>query len=144
MRRVPLLLASGAMLIASSAVWADDTTTTVPTPPAENSTQVGAAQVPATGEVGINQLIGLDLRNANDEKVAEIKDVLIGDNNTVDTAIVTVGGVMGVAGRHVAIAWNQIQFFRDQSTIKAKVNMTEDQLKALPEYTSDGGVWHTK
>jgi len=144
MRRVPLLLASGAMLIASGAVWADSATTTVPTPPAENSTQTSAAQVPATGEVGVNQLIGLDLRNANDEKVAEIKDVLIGDNNTVDTAIVTVGGVLGVAGRHVAIAWNQIQFYRDQNAIKAKVKMTEDQLKALPEYTSDGGVWHTK
>jgi hypothetical protein len=143
MRRVPLLLASGAMLIASGAVWADDTTT-VPTPPAENSTQASAAQVPATGEVGVNQLIGLDLRNANDEKVAEIKDVLIGSNNTVDTAIVTVGGVMGMAGRNVAVAWDQIQFFRDHDSIKAKVNMTEDQLKALPEYSSDGGVWHTK
>jgi hypothetical protein len=144
MRRVPLLLASGAMLIASGAVWADSTTTAVPTPPAQSSTQTSAAQVAATGGVGVNQLIGLDLRNANDEKVAEIKDVLIGNDNTVDTAIVTVGGVLGVAGRNVAIAWNQIQFYRDQNAIKAKVNMTEDQLKALPEYTSDGGVWHTK
>jgi hypothetical protein len=144
MKRVSLLLASGAMLMASGAVWADDTTTTVPTPPAESTTQISAAQVPAAGEIGVNQLVGVDIRNANDEKVAEIKDVLIGNNNTVDTAIVTVGGVMGVAGRNVAIAWNQIQFFRDEDTIKARVNMTEDQLKALPEYTSDGGVWHTK
>jgi len=143
MKRVSLLLASGAMLIASGAVWADDTTT-VPTPPVESSTQTSAAQVPAAGEIGVHQLVGVDIRNANDEKVAEIKDVLIGNNNTVDTAIVTVGGVMGVAGRNVAIAWNQIHFFRDEDTIKAMVNMTEDQLKALPEYTSDGGVWHTK
>jgi hypothetical protein len=143
MKRVSLLLASGAMLMASGAVWADDTTT-VPTPPVESTTQTSAAQVPAAGEIGVRQLVGVDIRNANDEKVAEIKDVLIGGDNTVDTAIVTVGGVMGVAGRNVAIAWNQIQFFRDEDTIKARVNMTEDQLKALPEYTSDGGVWHTK
>jgi PRC-barrel domain protein len=144
MKRVSLLLASGAMLIASGAVWADDTTTTVPTPPAESTTQTSAAQVPANGEIGVNQLVGVDIRNANDEKIAEIKDVLIGNDNTVDTAIVTVGGLMGVAGRDVAIAWNQIQFFRDENTIKAKTSLTEDQLKALPEYTSDGGVWHTK
>jgi len=55
-----------------------------------------------------------------------------------------VGGVLGVAGRNVAVAWNQIQFFRDANTIKAKTNLTEEQLKAMPEYTSDGGVWHTK
>ena len=145
MNRVSLLLASGAMLLGSSVVWADDTTTTtVPTPPSDTLTQTSSAQVPATGEVGVKQLVGIDIRNANDEKVAEIKDVLIGNDNTVDTAIVTVGGVMGVAGRNVAIAWNQIQFFRDADTIKAKTSLTEDQLKALPEYTSDGGVWHTK
>lgn len=145
MKRVSVLLASGAMLIASGVVWADDTTTTtVPTPPAESTVQTSAAQVPTAGEVGVNKLIGVDIRNANDEKVAEIKDVLISNDNTVDTAIVTVGGVMGVAGRNVAIAWNQIQFFRDADTIKAKTSLTEEQLKALPEYTSDGGVWHTK
>ena len=145
MNRVSVLLASGAMLLASGVAWADDTTTTaVPTPPSDTITQTSAAQVPATGEVGVRQLVGVDIRNANDEKVAEIKDVLIGDDNTVDTAIVTVGGVMGVAGRNVAIAWNQIQFFRDADTIKAKTNLTVEQLKAMPEYTSDGGVWHTK
>ncbi|MGH6942347.1 PRC-barrel domain-containing protein [Hypericibacter sp.] len=145
MNRVSLLLASGAMLLASGVVWADDTTTpAVPAPPLDTTTQTSAAQVPAAGEVGVKQLVGIDIRNANDEKVAEIKDVLIGNDNTVDTAIVTVGGVMGLAGRNVAIAWNQIQFFRDADTIKAKTSLTEDQLKALPEYTSDGGVWHTK
>ncbi|HWA41588.1 MAG TPA: PRC-barrel domain-containing protein [Hypericibacter adhaerens] len=143
MKRVPLLLASGAMLMASGAVWADSATTpSVPAPPVES--QTSAAPVAATGEVGANQLVGVDIRNANDEKVAEIKDVLIGNDNTVDTAIVNVGGVMGMAGRNVAVAWNQIQFFRDADTIKAKTSLTEDQLKALPEYTSDGGVWHTK
>jgi hypothetical protein len=145
MKRVSLLLASGAMLLASGVVWADDTTTTtVPAPPSDAATQTSATQTSTTGEVGVNQLVGVDIRNANDEKVAEIKDVLIGSDNTVDTAIVMVGGVMGVAGRNVAVAWNQIQFFRDADTIKAKTSLTEDQLKAMPEYTSDGGVWHTK
>jgi hypothetical protein len=43
-----------------------------------------------------------------------------------------------------AIGWNPIQFFRDAYMIRAKTSLMEDQLKAMPEYTSDGGVWHTK
>jgi sporulation protein YlmC with PRC-barrel domain len=94
---------------------------------------------------GVNQLVGIDLYNAKDEKVGEIKDVLIGQNNRVETAIVTIGGVMGVAGRDVAIAWNKILLVRDVDRITAKLaTMTDDQLEALPEYRSDDGVWHAK
>jgi PRC-barrel domain len=172
MTRLPLLIASGAMLLVGGAAFADSGTSaspsndpaktqgtpeinpTVPTedssipenkPLDTNSTaQSNAEQMSAPSGTGISHLVGVDLHNAKDEKVGKIKDVLISDGNRINTVIVTVGGVMGVAGRDVAVAWDKIQLVRDADAMKAKLNMTEDQLKALPEYTSDGGLWHTK
>jgi hypothetical protein len=160
MKRLPLLLAGSALLLVSGGAFADSGTSTTPiemaqtttpssdatttaTPPAETNTATQGTQA-ASGEMGINQLVGVDIHNPQNQKVGEIKDLLISSDNKIDTAIVNVGGLMGVAGRNVAVAWNQIQLTHDQDKIKATINMTEDQLKALPEYTSDNGVWHTK
>jgi sporulation protein YlmC with PRC-barrel domain len=173
MTRLPLLIASGAMLLVGGAAFAESGTSaspindpaktqgtpeTNPVAPTEDSSiplnkpldtnssaQGSAQQMSAPKGTGVNQLVGIDLYNAKDEKVGEIKDVLIGQNNRVETAIVTIGGVMGVAGRDVAIAWNKILLVRDVDRITAKLaTMTDDQLEALPEYRSDDGVWHAK
>jgi hypothetical protein len=160
MKRLPLLIASGAILLVGGGAFADSATSTSIGEMAQTTTPPSDATTPANpptetnattqgtqatgGEMGINRLVGVDVHNPQDQKIGEIKDLLMSSDNKIDTAIVNVGGLMGVAGRNVAVAWNQVQLTHDQDEIKATVNMTEDQLKALPEYRSDGGIWHTK
>jgi hypothetical protein len=115
----------------------DKTTATAPHTPS------ATAAAPA-GYVGASKLVGLNVRNAQDESIGEIKDVLIANNGSIQSAIVGVGGFLGVGERNVALAWNQLKLQRDGDQLKAMVTMTKDQLKTLPEYKQQQGAWLVK
>jgi sporulation protein YlmC with PRC-barrel domain len=97
-----------------------------------------------TGYVGASKLVGLNVRNAQGETIGEIKEVLISDNGSIQSAIVAVGGFLGVGERNVALAWNQLKLQRDGDQLRAMVNLSKDQLKALPEYKEQKGAWLVK
>jgi sporulation protein YlmC with PRC-barrel domain len=115
-------------------------TTTTTTAPANTAT----ATAPAAGYVGASKLVGLNVRNAQGESIGEIKEVLIGNNGAIQSAIVGVGGFLGVGERNVALAWNQLKLQRDSDQLKAMVNMTKDELKTMPEYQEQKGAWAVK
>lgn len=98
----------------------------------------------AAGYVGASKLVGLNVRNAQGETIGEIKEVLISDNGSIQSAIVAVGGFLGVGERNVALAWNQLKLQRDGDQLRAMVNMSKDQLKTLPEYKEQKGAWLVK
>lgn len=110
------------------------TTTTSPT---------NATATP-TGSVGASKLVGLNVRNAQGETIGEIKEVLISNGGSIQSAIVAVGGFLGVGERNVALAWNQLKFQRDGEQLRAMIGMSKDQLKTLPEYTEQRGAWSMK
>ncbi len=101
------------------------------------------AAMPA-GYVGASKLVGLNVRNAQGETIGEIKEVLIAENGSIQSAIVAVGGFLGVGERNVALAWNELKLQRDGDQLRAMVNMSKDQLKALPEYKEQKGAWLVK
>jgi sporulation protein YlmC with PRC-barrel domain len=109
-------------------------TTTAPT----------ATTAAASGYVGASKLVGLNVRNAQDETIGEIKDVLIASNGAIQSAIVGVGGFLGMGERNVALPWSQLKLHRDGDQLKAMVSMNKDQLKTLPEYQQQQGAWTTK
>jgi hypothetical protein len=77
-------------------------------------------------------LIGLDLKNAQNESIGEIDDVVVDADGRVQQVVVSVGGFLGVGARSVAIAWSDVHFDAQRET--ATVNMTKDQLAAQPEF----------
>ncbi len=84
------------------------------------------------------------MRNAQGETIGEIKEVLISNGGSIQSAIVAVGGFLGVGERNVALAWNQLKFQRDGEQLRAMVSMSKDQLKTLPEYKEQKGAWSMK
>jgi hypothetical protein len=104
----------------------------------------GTAMPAAAGAVGASKLVGLTVRNEQNETIGEIKEVLVNNNGAVQSAIVGVGGFLGVGERNVALAWNQLKLARDNDQLRAMVSMSKDQLKTLPEYQEQRGVWAPK
>ena len=82
-----------------------------------------------------SHLIGLTLRNPQNESIGDIDDVIVDRDGRVREVIVGVGGFLGIGEHKVAIAWDQLQF--DANRDVAVVNMTKDQLRAMPEYRAD-------
>src|SRR6476659_7546185 len=101
--------------------------------PPGNPTNTGfMAQQP--GDRLASRLVGLNIQNTAKEDIGEIYDIVLTDQAAVKAYIVSVGGLLGIGTKYVAIDPNAVMLTRqDEKTWKATMNATKDQLKAAPE-----------
>lgn len=93
-----------------------------------------------------SQLIGLDVYNNNNENIGDINDVILGKDGRIELIVVGVGGWLGMGQHDVALRWEQVNFSDQprkgdsanaeagEKPDHAMVNMTKDQLKAMPAF----------
>src|SRR5262249_36131398 len=96
--------------------------------------------------------------NAQNEKVGDIKELLIDRSGKINTVAIAVGGFLGMGERDVAVKFDQLKWSNEpvkstssgattttgsaqsQSTrartypYNALLNATKDQLKAMPQF----------
>lgn len=84
------------------------------------------------GQAQAQELIGADVKNAQNETIGEIESVHLDQSGTVSNVIVSVGGFLGLGSRDVALSWNDLQVAEGGQSVTT--TMTKDQLKSLPEY----------
>lgn len=93
------------------------------------SSAMGASRM---GQAQAQELIGADVKNAQNETVGEIESVHLDQSGMVSNVIVSVGGFLGLGSRDVALSWNDLQVAEGGESVTT--TMTKDQLKSLPEY----------
>ncbi len=116
----------------------------------------------APGQWRTSKLIGVDVYNSANEKIGDINELITGADGKIDTIVVGVGGFLGIGEHNVGIKFEEVKFsdqpVKSSTTTgtgtttttttnsgpkdypdHAMVNMTKDQLKALPafKYASD-------
>ncbi len=85
----------------------------------------------SAGESFKAKLQGKSVYNENDEKVGDIKDLVMSSDNKVTHVILGVGGFVGVGEHPVAIPIDEINESGDKLTLQG---YTKDQLKEMPAY----------
>ncbi|MCG7504710.1 PRC-barrel domain-containing protein [Mesorhizobium retamae] len=87
-----------------------------------------------------SNVIGLNVLNAGDETIGEIKDVVVSKENGIEGFVVSVGGFLGVGEHYVVVDPAAMAVSYDASNKKwqARMNATADQLKAAPAFTYEG------
>lgn len=111
------------------------TNSTVPQSTTGTSSSTSPSGTPTTqqaGQVDTQKLIGRNVTNAQNETVGEIESLLVGQDGQVRAAILGVGGFLGIGERHVAVNWDQLSMA--QNGERVTINMSKDQLRALPEF----------
>jgi hypothetical protein len=105
-----------------------------PAQPPRPATTTPASTTPnaATVRTDASHLIGLALRNTANESIGNIEDVIVDADGRVRQVIVGVGGFLGIGQRKVSLRWDQLRFNQDRQG--AVVNVTKDQVRAMPEY----------
>ena len=107
-------------------------------PPATDRPNVAATtstgDFTAAGEMSGNALIGATVRNESRESVGKIEDVYVDKNGAIKAVVVSVGGVLGVGSKDVAVKWSDLKFSRDDKSIVITTSWTKDSLKAMPDY----------
>ncbi len=84
--------------------------------------------------VTADQLQGLRVYGPQEEDLGEISELIVDDGGMATQAIVDVGGFLGIGEKPVALNVNEMQIMKaiDGDALRAYVNMTQEQLEALP------------
>ncbi len=91
----------------------------------------------------IDQLLGLDVKNAEGEEVAEIHDLILdASDGSIDYVILERGGILGVGESKSTVPWDRIRFASQtvgnaDGDLFATTTLTEEQIKNAPEYKKD-------
>jgi hypothetical protein len=78
-----------------------------------------------------SKIIGSNVVNAANEKIGTVDDLLVGRDDSVFYAIVSVGGFLGIGTKLVAVPFETLKIGPDSLILPAG---TKDDLKALPTF----------
>ena len=85
-----------------------------------------------------DDLIGTEVKNRRtDESIGEVSKLVLDKDGKVVAAVVSVGGILGLGERDVAIEWNQIEREFDGDEVTLSVDLIEGSLDNAPEYESE-------
>jgi uncharacterized protein YrrD len=90
----------------------------------------------AAGNLKGSELIGADIVNAKNDTVGSVKDVLFDTTGKIKMVLVDPQGVFGGGTKTVAMDLSKMQIMQSGEDLRLATTMTEEQLKALPEYGS--------
>jgi sporulation protein YlmC with PRC-barrel domain len=104
-------------------------------PPAtmSNNLKVKFIDQQTTDRLG-SKLIGASITNKADTSIGSIADIVFDEKNTIRAFVVSVGGLLGVGSKYVAVDPSVVIITTDKDKTKVMIDTDKDQLKAAPEY----------
>jgi sporulation protein YlmC with PRC-barrel domain len=88
-----------------------------------------------------DSLMDANVRNAANENVGDVSDVVFDTSGKMTGIVVGVGGFLGIGERNVLIPFDQIQLQTGQSgDLVVMSNLTKESAKTLPEYRADAAT----
>jgi ribosomal 30S subunit maturation factor RimM len=118
--RYALTLTSAALMCGTAAAQ-DRTVQQAPTPNRELK----------AGEFQASHLIGAPVKSTSGDTVGTVEDLIVASGD-VNLAVISVGGVLGVGDKKIALPYNQLTVSPDGDTLFVK--LTEEELKAKPMF----------
>lgn len=131
-----MMLSGAAMAQTSGPTGTTGGTAATPATPAPSgSATTGSTTTTTTtssSAIQASNLMGLTLRNPQDENIGDIDDVLVTPDGQIEQVVVSVGGFLGIGSKKVAIDWEDVQVTAGANN--AVVNMTREQLENAPAW----------
>ncbi len=99
-----------------------------------------AAQAPGPAETEFmyqgeaTSILGRTVRDPAGDVAGRIVDVLVDELGQPRAAVIDFGGFMGVGNRRIAVSWRAMRFLPTAERGQITLDMTADQIKAIPDY----------
>ncbi|WP_435168940.1 PRC-barrel domain-containing protein [Falsirhodobacter sp. 1013] len=89
-----------------------------------------------TDPVTAERIEGAGVYAQDEEKVGSISDLVMNADGQVQDVVMTIGGVMGVGGKTVALPMDQVELVQahEGEEVRAYLPMSKDEIEALPEH----------
>jgi sporulation protein YlmC with PRC-barrel domain len=110
------------------------------TPPMTRSTSAatGSASDSSSGsyvtadqQIRASKLIGSSVYNDQKEKIGSIDELLVDQHHAVISAVLSVGGFLGLGSKMVKVPYNELRVVGDEIVMSGA---TKDQLNQMPSY----------
>ncbi len=155
MKRIIALVPVGAAIIATVAFaqtpppaapsqavpkTVSDETAKAPPPPALTDAKTGTMYVSENAQdLMSSKMVGAKVSTPNDETVGEVADLMLSQDGTLRAVVISVGGVLGVGSRYVAVAPGALKVSRaDDKSIKVVLQASKNDLTTAPEFKYQG------
>ena len=114
-------------------------------PPAASSTKDTAelaTKLPADA-ISISTYYNEDVYDTQDNKIGDVNDILLDKDGRLSTAIIGVGGFLGVGEKDVAVPFKALKVAEKAGDRYLVINATKEALEKAPGYVYDQGkgVW---
>ncbi|MBR0654393.1 PRC-barrel domain-containing protein [Plastoroseomonas arctica] len=109
-------------------------TTARPTTTTTTTTATSPGTVTGTPTNRASRIIGANVHNERNETIGEIEDLIINASGGAPTAILSVGGFLGIGARLVAVPLSELSFNTERERWMLN-GATKESLQARPAYT---------
>ncbi|HTW27246.1 MAG TPA: PRC-barrel domain-containing protein [Acetobacteraceae bacterium] len=142
MRRI--ICGSAAALLLLAAAPAQQTDGTAPSPPPtpaapaspQGNPNLQVATVKLKGGWRASKVIGSAVYNDQNQEIGSVDDLIVGQQNRIEMAVIQVGGFLGIGGKLVAVPYHDLQMVPTKDGRRLMMpGATKDALKRMPAFT---------
>ena len=127
-----ILASTLALALAAPALAEQPTAQTAPAADTAFVTTVG------TNGISASDWIGAPIKNANDETIGDINDLVFGEDGKIVSVVAGVGGFLGLGEKNVGLPYDSVELKKNADGERvAMVEITKSELKNAPEFKSD-------
>jgi PRC-barrel domain len=94
-----------------------------------------------SGALPISDYYNQSVYDPQDNKIGDVKDLLVSKNGNIDAAIIGVGGFLGVGEKNVAVPFNALKLTDKNGKRYLVLNTTKEALKSAAGYTFDRSAY---
>ncbi len=103
---------------------------------------VDAGSITLPNEMTTDEIVGASVYDTKGDDIGDVADLLLDDSGQVNMVLVDVGGFLGMGEHRVALDLDQVQFADVDGALRAEVDVTKEQLEAMPSYErADDDYW---
>jgi hypothetical protein len=137
-RKLVVFAAVSGLAVSAALAQAPSSTSPAPATPAATSSSQQIVNAQSRDEWLASKLKGTAVIGADDQKIGEIADFLFDKTGHVKAFVVSIGGVLGIGAKEVALDMSAFQFHEmpaiEGKAEQFKVSMTKDQLKEAADF----------
>jgi sporulation protein YlmC with PRC-barrel domain len=128
---IRLSAAAALALLVSTGVYAQEAPARTQVQPAQLSSSLPVEGMP------VNTVFRQNVYDPTDQKIGEVTDLLVDRNGRITTAIVAVGGFLGIGEKEVAVPYSAITQTKKDDKTYLVMNTTKDALKGAAGFRYD-------
>ena len=105
------------------------------TPASSASNPSATAASSSASGWNVSKIIGANIKNSAGETIGSVNEILMDDSGKAQSAVVGVGGFLGIGEHTVAIAFSDLKMMRDANgAITVSAPVTKETLRSMPEW----------